>query len=86
MPTYRVVYRRHSHGDLFEIEVDEVYEVVDEHGAVVRRYEASSSGRYEGGPDWAMEGTSGVTSVELTEDGRAVRVRRGGVETIEPLP
>lgn len=84
--TYRVLYRESSRGDLFEIETTYIWDVVDETGAVVRTYTGENSGTMGGGA-WKMdELSSGVSWVELAEDGRSVRVSRGSVVTLEPLP
>ncbi len=86
-PRYRVVNRSYSRGDLFEIETVDVYEVVDEHGAVIRRYDGASSGSLaRDGSGWDYDGGGSSLFVELTPDGGAVRVVRGNTVTIEPLP
>ncbi len=86
-PKYRVLYRTSSRGDLFEIETTYIWDVVDEAGTVVRTYTEESSGTLRGGA-WQMDDSTSteIGWVELTEDGRSVRVLRGGVATIEPLP
>ncbi len=84
MPTYRIQPREHEHGDLYELEIDRAWDVINEEtGEVVMTFSGESSSEYKGGPGWEGGGSSGVTKVELAEDGASVRVYHAGKEQPE---
>lgn len=82
---YEVVTQTHSHGDIYELEEDTTYFIVDrQSGIAVMEFRSSDFSTYDG--SWVHQSSSGVTSVAITADGRHVRVRQQGQESLHAIP
>jgi hypothetical protein len=84
---FRLEVREHAHGDLFELEQDTIWTVVEvATGRTVIELRGGTSHEFRAGTWSEAIGAHGVDDVALSADGRDVLVRDGGVVTIEPLP
>lgn len=82
---YQIVTQTRDHGDVYELEQDTTYYIVDRRsGKSVMSFTSSDFSTYNG--TWEHQSSSGVCSVGLAEDGRHVRVREAGQERLIPIP
>ena len=85
-PRWRIEASGYSHGDLFELEQDTIWTVVDAlTGAPLWEFRGGTSHVLEGG-QWSATGSHGCDEVILAPDGRHVLVRDGNEVTCRPLP
>ena len=84
---YRIKVSSDSHGDLFELEQDTVWTVVDESsGKPLWEFRGGTSHVLEAG-SWSVAiGSHGCDEVVLGADGLHVLVRDSGEVTCHPLP
>ena len=80
------IQQRTNRGDMFSLDTGDVFEVIDENGRVVRSYSdtEANTGSTSGSGGWRT--VNNALRVELTADGRSVRLIRGDQVTIDPLP
>lgn len=82
---YEIVTQTRDHGDIYELEQDTTYYIVDRRsGQAILQFVSSDFSTYDG--TWQHQSSSGVSSVEITADGRHVRVSEGGQERLVPIP
>lgn len=85
-PRYRVTREEYSHGDLFELEQDTIWRVVD--AATSRpllEWRGGTSHHLEGGGWSEATGAHGVDDVQLSVDGNHALVWDSDVVTCRPL-
>ena len=86
-PRWRIDESSYSHGDLFELEQDTIWTVVDTlRGAPLWEFRGGTSHVLESGQWSAATGSHGCDEVILAPDGRHVLVRDGNEVTCRPLP
>lgn len=82
---FEVVTQTHDHGDIYELEQDTIYYVVDRRtGQAVMEFRSRDSSTYDG--TWQHQSSSGVASVTVSAAGTHVRVVEDGAERLLPIP
>ncbi len=82
---YEVVTQIRDHGDVYELEHDTTYFVVDRTTKqAVLEFRGTDFSTYNG--TWEYQYSTGVSFVALSEDGRSVRVKEAGIERVVPIP
>lgn len=82
---YEIVTQTRDHGDIYELEQDTTYYIVDRRtGQAVLEFRSHDFSTYNG--TWEHQSSAGVSSVEITADGRHVRVCEGGSERLVSIP
>lgn len=82
---FEVVTQTHDHGDIYELEQDTIYYVVDRRtGQAVMEFRGHDYSTYDG--TWQHQSSSGVASVTVSADGTHVLVREAGAEQRLPIP
>jgi len=86
-PRWRIEESEYSHGDIFELEQDTIWTVVDAvSGTPLLEFRGGTSHVLEGGQWSAATGAHGVDEVILGADGLHVLVRDSSEVTCHPLP
>lgn len=82
---FEVVTQTHDHGDIYELEQDTIYYVVDRRtGQAVMEFRSRDYSTYDG--TWQHQSASGVAGVTVCADGTHVRVVQDGAERRLPIP
>ena len=86
-PLWRIDESEYSHGDIFELERDTIWTVVDAvSGTPLWEFRGGTSHVLEGGQWSAATGSHGVDEVVLGADGLHVLARDSNEVTCHPLP